>query len=712
MFIFNNMKVRKMSYLNPDELIISEIDYIQDLYYYLHRELQSSISFIYELASQDSIRSPNKINEIKPLITKYFYNNDDDISGQDFQKFRTLIREEVFKYFNDIIKPILQEKHEDKIYKKIIITDLYTFIPLILQLINFYSDISEVLYRVCKEFIANMTKDNTNVTTNEMIINALNSYNLSIKLLKDLLNFIKTRTINKDLIKELIIKRENPNKPIDNIIQYSPISDYSRYSYEFKRIVSSFDKENVNKITIHIKDYVKYLQKYIDNTTNNIIIVDNLDYKLKNFIKHIETSLTIYLSNIDGLDLTILQQFFDVISIKNNIAPEKLIELLKKIINRIEIINSILYNNPYNIAKLYTYKKILYGINIIILLKKFIEYLYTKEYVIIYDKIIDNKLLRTDAFLPYINYNIYPNYTIYEINKLKKGDIPIIDDIKSFLQKPNFKETLPHKQVQLDKSVIFTDPNKPETIKLFIADLKIYVLTFFQEILTDTNVTNKELKTIIYQNNTRTKFSEILFIKNITSLFKIILYKISNSLKINDSIKYLLQYIIDLTINFCIILAKIGNVNKYLLKGVVNIILLNKLKDYFESDTTITYSYYDYRNIKIDISVDDVIRFIIDNNLEYDLDSNIIQFSEYMDKKETYDNIDNIITKINHQYNYSETNVTVFSGGGANKYKKTENKITVIYKKRKYTRVIYICERKKYIKLNKTYMLLSKLKKI
>jgi thiol-disulfide isomerase/thioredoxin len=50
--------------------------------------------------------------------------------------------------------------------------------------------------------------------------------------------------------------------------------------------------------------------------------------------------------------------------------------------------------------------------------------------------------------------------------------------------------------------------------------------------------------------------------------------------------------------------------------------------------------------------------------------------------------------------------------GGANKYKKTDNKITVIYKKKEYTRVIYICERKKYVKINKSFMLLSKLKKI
>ena len=51
-------------------------------------------------------------------------------------------------------------------------------------------------------------------------------------------------------------------------------------------------------------------------------------------------------------------------------------------------------------------------------------------------------------------------------------------------------------------------------------------------------------------------------------------------------------------------------------------------------------------------------------------------------------------------------------GGGNNKYKKTDKQITVIYKKKEYTRVIYICERKKYVKINKTFMLLSKLKKV
>jgi hypothetical protein len=50
--------------------------------------------------------------------------------------------------------------------------------------------------------------------------------------------------------------------------------------------------------------------------------------------------------------------------------------------------------------------------------------------------------------------------------------------------------------------------------------------------------------------------------------------------------------------------------------------------------------------------------------------------------------------------------------GGINKYIKTDKKITIIYNKKQYTRVIYICNNKKYIKINKTFMLLSKLKKI
>lgn len=690
-----------MSYSNSDELNEPEVDYIQYLYIELHNKLQTSIAYIYELENQDILSKSN--NKIKPLIETYLYNNNNVVD--DFIEFRTLIRNEVFKYFKAIIGPIPQEKHETKIYKKIIITDLYTFIPLILQLIIFYSDISEVLYKVCNEYITKLTEENNYVTTNEMIINALFNFKFSIKILNELHLFIKTRKINNELFKELSEKINIPNK---NLI-------------ELKRIMLSFDNGNVNEITIHIKYYIHYLKQYIKNTTTNIIIVNNAQDELKNFIKHIETLLTSYLSNIPDLDVTILRQLFYVINIKNNIIPIKLIELLKKIIISIEIINSKLYNNSNNITRLYRHNNIIHGINIIILLKKFIEYLYTDKYIIIYDNNIITYYIISNLFSPkeffeYINYKIYPNF------KLITGNITIIDDIKSFLKETDFKKPLPlHTQVQLDKpqelitSVIFTDPRKLETIKQFLADLKLYVLTFFQELLAETRVNNNELKEILYGDKFKQKFDDILFIKNIKSLFKIILHKISNNKPITNSIIILLQNIIDLIINICIILANNGNVNKYVLKGIINIILLNKLKDYFESDTTITYSYYNFSNIKINISFDDIMIFILDNNLEYDLDFNIIRFSknENMDKKDIYDNIANNISKINHQYDYKDEDIVVFGGISLNnKYKKTENKITVIYNKKKYTRVIYICERKKYIKLNKTIMLLSKLKKI
>lgn len=690
-----------MSYLNPDELKENEVDYIQKLYYKLHSELQDSISVIYELASQDSIRHPNYFIRIKPLIEQYLYNNNQRgaVSEDDFIKFRKLIREEVFKYFYDIIEPIPLERHKMKIYKKIIITDLYAFIPLILQLINYYSTISEGLYRVCDRFIKQIDKYNSIKSTNEMIINSLYSFKLSIALLNELLNFIKTRKI--------ISNKQIDDNIVTNLPKYS-YSNFKTYLSNFITIVSSFDTNKDYIIKININDYNKYLQDYINRSTATFIIVDSR-YKFVNFIKHIEISLTTYLVSITNIDSTILKRLFDAINNIKFIDHNKLIELLEKIITSIDVINNKLFNNTKK------YKYILYGINIIILLKKYIEYLYTNEYIIIYTIINVEEVKKTDAFLPYIDYQIYPNY------KPKTENISIIDDINNFLQKINLNDTLPLKKVKLNKlqkpktEVIFTVPNKPETIKIFIAELKIYVLAFFYDVLKD-NIVKKNIKLnkILYEYEINKKYNDISFIKNITSLFTIILYKISNpdTEKINDSIKYLLQYIIDLTINFCIILAKNGTVNKYLLKGIVNIILLNKLKDYFEFYKKITYSYYDYSNITNDISLDDVMNFIIDNKLEYDLDSNIIEFSKIITEKDIYSNIATIIISINEQYNYSNTNVTVSGGSLTNKYKKTENKITVIYKKKEYKRVIYICERKKYIKLNKTYMLLSKLKKV
>jgi hypothetical protein len=102
----------------------------------------------------------------------------------------------------------------------------------------------------------------------------------------------------------------------------------------------------------------------------------------------------------------------------------------------------------------------------------------------------------------------------------------------------------------------------------------------------------------------------------------------------------------------------------------------------------------------------------IDKNLEYKLDYDINMRLTTPDDN-IYKNIDSQINAINTNYTYNQDNIEInVNGGGNNKYKKTDKKITVIYKKKEYTRVIYICERKKYVKINKTFMLLSKLKKV
>ena len=700
------MEVKKMSYLNPDELKENEVDYIQDLYKLQIVYLERSITYIFELANHDSIipTPPSKeVIKLSDLIYKSIENNSNDI-----REFRQLIMNGVFTHFYDIIKPTTtEEKHNSHDYKKIIITDLYTFIPLIRQLIKFYSNIASVIYNACNIYINQITIDNNNVATNNIIVNAIIDNYFSIELLYKLLNFIETRKIHKYLFEN------NINDKVLQIEQINTIdsSNFQNYLLKIKEIVSLLNNGSILQ-KINMQEYVIYLKTYIDANNRNIIIANDIDI-IKIFIKDIQTFLISYITIVfnkhlipyDSDNFILLFDYIceNIHKLNKNI---QLIQLLNKIITLIENLNSKL-NNSNN------YDNILSGIYIIILLKKLIEYLHDNNFIITYDKNIErfeSNAIQT-PFMTYINTQIYPNIRF----KLRQPVINITADISTFLDS-SFKKSSSFKKrssFKKSNSIIVTNSSNPETINIFIRMLGVYVLNYFYEVLN--NVTDDNLKKILYEYDTNKKYIEITFIKNIISLFKIIEFKISNKKDINDSIKYLLQYISDLTIYICLILKVKSLIycNKYILMGVVNIILLNKLKDYFElKTTTITYSYYDYSNITNDISMNDIMNFIIDNKLEYDLDSNIIEFSKIITENEIYDNIITIIIKINHQYDYSENNVSFVGQGGANKYKKTENKITVIYKKKEYTRVIYICERKKYIKLNKTYMLLSKLKKI
>lgn len=109
-----------------------------------------------------------------------------------------------------------------------------------------------------------------------------------------------------------------------------------------------------------------------------------------------------------------------------------------------------------------------------------------------------------------------------------------------------------------------------------------------------------------------------------------------------------------------------------------------------------------------------------------DLGKQITNIDDFINKElnfETYEElcrVSLIVKEKSHSFITMETAIlaiervlaTKRNKKGGNKFKSTKNKITVIYKKKQYTRVIYISERKKYVKINKTYLLLSKLQKI
>ena len=194
------------------------------------------------------------------------------------------------------------------------------------------------------------------------------------------------------------------------------------------------------------------------------------------------------------------------------------------------------------------------------------------------------------------------------------------------------------------------------------------------------------------------KLNNYTFIDNFNILLNYIIKceNTNNEIERKINLIFLLQYY-DYILNAIIKLLNTpnnieNNYNNYLLSLSIKLnILLKKLIDYYNDKK--------YFNIKFGETYQDITIKLF-NKINEDLD--------YNNKKKI-----NILIKF--YILHIEQNINMFKHlltGGANKYKKTENKITIIYNKKKYTRVIYLCERKKYIKLNKMFMLLSKLKKV
>jgi hypothetical protein len=276
------------------------------------------------------------------------------------------------------------------------------------------------------------------------------------------------------------------------------------------------------------------------------------------------------------------------------------------------------------------------------------------------------------------------------------------------------------------KYIIKNDDNINNELKIIITNLKLYLTEYLSEYL------NKEIygDLLIYIISFLNRLLDIILIYKNSRKLNTLLIKIKNSFT------YIILCIT--TINNILYFENQDN-NTLIITGFNIIQLLTVLNSYFENyQNTLHNNNIDLQLKKEEINIEELRRYNAKINIATDFTYNIINttsnnkgiltdiltlYKQNNDFSGLESNIINklsvnlnqYINKFKFEYN-SLIALMQFKTGGSNKnknnYKKTENKITVIYEKKKYTRVIYINERKKYVKINKTFILLSKLKKI
>jgi hypothetical protein len=318
--------------------------------------------------------------------------------------------------------------------------------------------------------------------------------------------------------------------------------------------------------------------------------------------------------------------------------------------------------------------------------------------------------------------NIYTDFTISNIDdmKIKLYKETTINDFQNA-----DKEKLVASNIK-DNNSINSLINELKPIKDIKILIKTYYLLYFS---TYSDKINKLLKIKDNIKELITKFFSILQI-----ILNII--KTTDKEKINKlKTKKILEDYIDLIrdINVSLYFNNTNDSYNIIIKGIEFTIFLQEILNYlFDKEINIYYNINN--NKKYDkISFKKYLQTLDNKLYEYIVkiengEKEDIEKEDIETKADIETNIKNSILSLNNKFLFkssfdrNEIDSTKYDinynilkkpiEGGKNKYKKTENKITVIYKKKQYTRVIYICERKKYIKINKTFMLLSKMKKL
>jgi hypothetical protein len=454
-----------------------------------------------------------------------------------------------------------------------------------------------------------------------------------------------------------------------------------------------------------IQEFIKYtgdyLFKYLENSKKIL-------YKNKNKFNDINNLFNYFTYNFINNIKFLFKFLEDKIFILSDNKKNYIISLLNFIINLNNYINNILYHKNINNDK---YNILISGIETNILLKKLIEYLLKIDRLIYYDKYIENKkkenkfdnkallfgyitnLDKETILSAHYNNNIeYSNISniihyIKLINEYIRIYVPSI---------PNSENTLEIYEKTKNISLINND-----NIKIFIKMISNLLNTFIINSIKLLNI-GKNFDILITEKHTQ----EYILINKLKLLFQFIESNINSSN--TDNILTLLKYV----------LIFINNINELLyhykqymdlISGIEIIIYINNLIAYLTTKKQITVTIFEFtiKNRK-----EKTLNFIDTNAINYYIKAFYKEYYNFSfsDKKIKENEINNDLSSY-ETFIIDDIKYIITLKGGAEKYKKTNNKITIIYKKKQYTRNIYISERKKYIKINKIFMLLSKLKK-
>jgi hypothetical protein len=270
-----------------------------------------------------------------------------------------------------------------------------------------------------------------------------------------------------------------------------------------------------------------------------------------------------------------------------------------------------------------------------------------------------------------------------------------------------------------------------------IEQIKINKFIYSDEYTINNNYADNLIKQLHFFNNyfkpyiaklekTRTfNYSLLNLIDNLITIITIINLVKKNKINKISILRYfanIIYFYLEIILLLSIIFYKGNKYNEFII-SIELCNLLNKMDKYLfvkpkkpnESNETNKYKIILNIDETKDIEISDIDKYIMLNYTPIIYKNFIL--NKYININELFDyiyaEILHIVEPMSIIMKYI-TNDFINSNKEKNEsnYKKTTNKITVIYDGKKYTRIIYINENKNYVKINKTYMLLSRLKQI